>query len=59
MAKVLYARHYARLVFDRALYEQLLHEVVQADPEAPGLTLSNTLARERALRLLAEADDYF
>jgi hypothetical protein len=59
MAKVLYARHYARLVFDRALHDRLLQEVVEADPDAPGLTLSNTLAHERALRLLAEADDYF
>jgi hypothetical protein len=59
IAKVLYARQYARLVFDRALYERLLDEVVEADPEAPGLTLSNTLAQEQARRLLAEADEYF
>lgn len=59
MAKVLYARHYARLVFDRSLHDRLLQEVVTADPEAPGLTLSNTLAQEQARRLLAEADEYF
>ncbi len=59
MAKVLYARQYARLVFDRPLHDRLLLEVVAADPEAPGLTLSNTLAQEQARVLLADADDYF
>jgi hypothetical protein len=59
MAKVLYARHYARLVFDRPLHDRLLREVVEADPEAPGLTLGNTLAQEQARVLLADADDYF
>ena len=58
-AKVLYARQYARLVFDRPLHDRLLHEVLEADPEAPGLTLSNTLAQEQARRLLADADEYF
>ncbi len=59
MAKVLYARHYARLVFDRSLHDRLLREVVEADPEAPGLTLSNTVAQEQARRDLAAADEYF
>ena len=59
MAKVLYAQQYARLVFDRPLHDRLLGEVVAADPEAPGLTLSNTLAQQRARVLLADADDYF
>ncbi len=59
MAKVLYARHYARLVFDRPLHDRLLEEVVAADPEAPGLTLGNTLAQEQARVLLADADEYF
>ena len=59
MAKVLYARHYARLVFDRPLHDRLLEEVVAADPEVPGLTLSNTLAQEQARRLLTGADEYF
>ena len=59
MAKVLYARQYARLVFDRPLHDRLLNEVLAADPEAPGLTLGNTLAREQALLLLANADEYF
>ena len=59
MAKVLYARHYARLVFDRPLHDRLLREVGKASPEAPGLTLSNTLAQEQARLLLADADEYF
>jgi hypothetical protein len=59
MAKVLYARHYARLVFDRGLHDRLLNEVLAADPHAPRLTLSNTIAKERARELLASSDDYF
>jgi hypothetical protein len=59
MAKVLYARSYARLVFDRPLHDRLLREVLAADPQAPGLTLSNTLARDEARGLLDEADEYF
>lgn len=59
MAKVLYARQYARLVFDRPLHDRLLQEVVAADPEAPGVTLANTLAQQQARVLLADADDYF
>jgi len=59
MAKVLYARHYARLVFDRPLHDRLLREVLAADAQAPGLTLSNTLARQEAQDLLDDADEYF
>jgi hypothetical protein len=59
MAQVLFARQYARLVFDRPLHDRLLREVVEADPRAPGRTLSNTLALEQALLLLDDADDYF
>lgn len=59
MAKVLLARDYARLVFDRPLHDRLCTEVLQADPDIPGLTLSNTLARQEAEKLLADSDDYF
>ncbi len=58
-AKVLLASQYARLVFDRELHDAVLQEVLEANPEAPGLTLSNTLAQEQAKELLADADDYF
>lgn len=58
-AKVLYARQYARLVFDRPLHDRLLNEVVKSDPKATGFTLSNVLAQEEAFELLADADDFF
>jgi hypothetical protein len=59
MAKVLFASQYAKLVFDRPLHDLLLEEVVAADPNARGFTLTNTLAQERAQELLADADEYF
>ncbi|UCG95993.1 MAG: hypothetical protein JSW31_10130 [Burkholderiales bacterium] len=59
MGLVRYARHYARLVFDRPLHDRLLQQVMAAQTARPGLTLSNTLAKEQARRLLAEADGYF
>jgi hypothetical protein len=59
MIKVLYARHYARLVFDRELHDRLLQEVLAAPVEAPGLTLVNTLAQEQAKELLAGSAEYF
>jgi hypothetical protein len=58
-AKVEYARGYARLLYDRELHDRLLHEVMAADPEAPGYTLTNVLAQRDAAELLAGADDYF
>lgn len=54
-----YARYYARTLYDRELHDRLLQDVLAADPEAPGLTLFNTLAQEEAKELLASADDYF
>lgn len=59
MAKVLYAKHYARQVFDRTLHDRLLREVLEAPAEAPGLTLINTLAKDQARALLAGGPDYF
>lgn len=58
-AKVLFARQYARLVFDRELHDRLLTETIESDPNATGFTLANVLAQEQARELLAEADDYF
>ncbi|RPH98927.1 MAG: hypothetical protein EHM68_02735 [Lysobacterales bacterium] len=57
--KVDYARYYARTLYDRELHDRLLQEVLEANPEQPGLTLFNTLAQEEAGELLASADDYF
>lgn len=58
-AKLLFARQYARLVFDRPLHDQLLNDLVHADPKQSGFTLSNILAQEKARELLADADEYF
>ena len=59
MVKVTFARQYARLIFDRKLHDRLLHEVLKADPNLPGYTLINTLARQEAQELLDSADNYF
>jgi hypothetical protein len=59
MAKVAYARHYARLIFDRPLHDQLLKEVLKSNPDVPGYRLMNTLAQQQARELLDTADDYF
>lgn len=59
MAKVFYARNYARLVFDRDLHDSLLRDVLAAEPGQPGLTLSNVVAQQQAMELLETADEYF
>ena len=59
MNKVLFARHYARLVYNRELHDQLLKDVLKAEAKSPGLTLINTLAKKEAKALLASAEDYF
>lgn len=59
MARVSYAEHYARLVFNQALHDKLLKEVLEAKPEQPGLTLMNTLAQQKARQLLETGKDYF
>lgn len=57
--KVEYARGYARLMYDRELHDRLLEDVVSADPEADGYTLTNVLAQRDARMLLESADEYF
>ena len=59
IAKVFYAQNYARLVFDRELHDQLLNQVIDADPNARGFVLMNTVAQQQARDLLASANDYF
>lgn len=59
MAKTLFARHYARLVFDQELHDRLLQEVLAADPRVPGFTLANVLAQQQARHLLESSPDYF
>ena len=59
MAKVLFAKHYARLMFDRKLHDELLREVLAAKVTDPGHTFANALAKDEARRLLATSADYF
>lgn len=59
MAYVLYAKHYAMLLFDRALHDQLLKEVLASDPKIEGYVLINVAAQAEAKAMLAAADDYF
>lgn len=59
LAKVMFAEQYGRLVFDRALHDELLQEVMDAPLEQPGLTLMNAVAKEQAQVLLETADEYF
>jgi hypothetical protein len=59
MAKVLYAQQYARLLFEQELHDRLLHEVLNAEAKAEGLTLLNQLAKQQAHELLADSAEYF
>jgi TRAP transporter T-component len=59
-AQVMYAKSYAKLVFDRETHDRLLNQVMDTPADViPELTLVNTLAKREAEKLLAEADDYF
>jgi hypothetical protein len=58
-AKVEYARGYARLLYERELHDELLNQVLAADPIVNGYTLTNVMAQDDAVDLLASADDYF
>ena len=59
MTKVIFAEQYARLVFDRMLHDELLADVLAADPRVEGMTLTNRVAQLRAQELLAGSGDYF
>ncbi len=58
-AKTALAQYYARLVFNQELHDQILNEVIAANPKASGYTLINTLAQDQAKQLLATSKDYF
>lgn len=59
MALLLYAEKYARLIFDRELHDRLLNELVAVDPGQSDKMLIDTIAKAKARKLLADADDYF
>jgi len=58
-AKVEFAKGYAKRLYEKELHDQLVDEILEASPYEEGLTLTNVLAQEEALRLRADADDYF
>ena len=58
-AKVLLAEMYARSQFDRELHDQLVDEVISANPVADQLTLQNVVAQEIAIQLKESADEFF
>ena len=54
------ARFYARQVFDRDLYVELLQKALDAPADqVPELTLQNVAAKRLARQLLEETDDFF
>jgi hypothetical protein len=58
--KVLFAQYYALGIKDRELFVGTLREVMAAPvDEVPELTLANTLAKEKAKKLLAKTEVYF
>jgi hypothetical protein len=60
LTKVMMARFYAVVVQDRPLFESTLKAVVAAPPDLyPDFRLANELAKRRAARYLAHAEDLF
>lgn len=59
MNRLLFAKHYARAVYDQALHDQLLADIFSRSAEQPGQTLINQLAKEQAKELAASSADYF
>lgn len=59
MAKVLFAEKYARLIFNQELHDDLLNQVIKAEPRLRGFTLTNMLAQQQAKALLTSGADYF
>jgi tetratricopeptide (TPR) repeat protein len=60
MPRVMYARFYAVIVQDRALFDKTLKDVIATPRDIwPAQRLPNELAKRRAARYLAHAEDYF
>ncbi len=59
LAQVTFAEIYARMTFNRELYESLLKEVLESKTDIEELTSSNELAKVMARRLLSKTDEYF
>ncbi len=59
LTQVMFAEQYARLVFDRALHDDLLNEALASEVDIPELRLMNAIAKRRAQGLMETADAYF
>ena len=60
MTDVYYAEYYARQTLDRELYVSTLKRVLATSASVePDLTLANTVAHQKAKRLLDQVDEYF
>lgn len=56
---VMFADHYARLLFDRELFVATLEGVLEREVEAPEYRLVNAVARQRARELLEQTERIF
>jgi hypothetical protein len=59
LTQVAYAETYARMVFDKKLYLELLNEVLEQPLEDNEMASSNKLAQVMAEKLLNATDEYF
>ncbi|HXU71035.1 MAG TPA: TRAP transporter TatT component family protein [Polyangia bacterium] len=60
MPRVMFARYYGVITQDRPLFEKTLKDVIAAPHDIwPAQRLPNELAKRRAARYLAHAEDYF
>lgn len=59
LLQLMYARVYAVNTRNRALFDQLLNEIIEAGDAGPAYRLSNKVARIKAERYLAQADQLF
>ncbi|MFT5505968.1 MAG: hypothetical protein ACI845_003540 [Gammaproteobacteria bacterium] len=59
MIDVLEAKFYARLIFDQELHDELLDKVIDDQTVHQDLVLINALARQQAILLRSESEEFF
>lgn len=59
LTQVAYARTYARTMFDRELYLELLTEVLEQPLQNTDMASSNKLAKVTAAKLIKQTDEFF
>jgi len=59
LTHVAYAETYARTMFDRKLYSELLTEVIEQPLTDSDMAASNKLAKVKAEKLIVQIDDFF